>query len=145
VTQGGGWVYFIGGSEGPIKIGWTATDARRRLRSLQTGNPMRLAILGETRGSLAIEAQIHRRLSEHRLTGEWFERGPALNELAELELERRARIKRKRPAVSHKKQPELSPEEHEKLLDEVVTAYVAYEVEHGPILERHVRSGKGRV
>ena len=145
MTQNEGWVYFIGGDEGPVKIGWTATDARRRLRSLQTGNPTRLAILGEARGSLATEAQIHRRLREHRLTGEWFERGPALNELAELEVERRARIKRKRPAVSHKKQPEPSPEEHEKLLDEVVAACVAYEAAHGPILERYVRSEKGRV
>jgi len=141
VTQDGS-IYFIGGVEGPVKIGWTVRDVRKRLTALQIGNPVRLSVLGEATGPRELEGRLHLRLFEHRVGGEWFERGPALDELGRLAAEGRARINRKRfprPAP----EPEPTAEEHEELLDEVAAAFETYEAEHGPIvaaLEPHRRA-----
>ena len=76
-------VYFLTekGSQdvGPmrIKIGYSK-DVQRRLRQMQTGNPDRLALMGEirTRGEdqdRSLEASLHKRFSQQRLEhGEWF-------------------------------------------------------------------------
>lgn len=68
-----GFVYFIQeGEDGPIKIGW-AKDPRRRLASMQSGNPRRLHLLGaiKTKRRL-LERELHDRFIEDHLTGEWF-------------------------------------------------------------------------
>lgn len=76
-------VYFLAeeGSQGVgpmrIKIGYSK-DLKRRLRQMQTGNPDRLALMGEIRTQdedqdRSVEASLHRHFSQQRLEhGEWF-------------------------------------------------------------------------
>lgn len=73
------WVYFIQADEGgPIKIGFTADDPKRRLSQLQTGNASTLKLLGSIKGTAARERQFHAELSEFRLQGEWFKSDPTV-------------------------------------------------------------------
>lgn len=73
------FVYFIQADEsGPIKIGFTADDPRRRLASLQTGNPAALRLLGAIKGTFADERRFHSDLAEWRLQGEWFQSHPTV-------------------------------------------------------------------
>lgn len=64
-----------------IKIGFSK-NVRRRISQLQTGNPDRLALMGEIRTSdraadRRIEGALHARYAHRRLeTGEWFRLGP---------------------------------------------------------------------
>ena len=63
--------YFIQDAETlRIKIG-VSDDPQARLKSLQCGSSTRLRLLGSIDGDL--EAELHRRLSNSRLHGEWFE------------------------------------------------------------------------
>lgn len=72
-------VYFIQADEsGPIKIGFTADDPKRRLNQLQTGNASALKLLGFVRGTPADEKQLHVELAEWRLQGEWFQSHPSV-------------------------------------------------------------------
>lgn len=72
-------VYFIQADEnGPIKIGFTADDPKRRLSQLQTGNPSMLKLLGSVKGSSAHEKRFHATLAEWRLQGEWFQSHPTV-------------------------------------------------------------------
>jgi hypothetical protein len=77
-----GWVYFIGGESGLVKIGWSGRP-KERLASLKTASPVRLAILAQVRGPYAMETEYHRRFASHRRHGEWFERHPDI--LTEIE------------------------------------------------------------
>lgn len=73
------FVYFIQADEnGPIKIGFTADDPKRRLSQLQTGNASALKLLGAINGTSSQEKQFHADLSEWRLQGEWFEPHPTV-------------------------------------------------------------------
>jgi len=75
------YVYFIQADEnGPIKIGYTADDPKRRLSQLQTGNASALKLLGAIKGTAAHEKQFHTDLAEWRLQGEWFESHPTVLE-----------------------------------------------------------------
>lgn len=72
------FVYVVGCAGHPIKIGM-AVDPLGRLKSLQTGFPHRLRIYAQIfAGSDAarVEQECHRRLSEYRLNGEWFDYDP---------------------------------------------------------------------
>lgn len=75
--EGRCFVYFIGGDEGPIKIGSTIRP-KKRLATIQTGSfrQLRYLAIGEARPSL--ERDLHKRLAKWRLEGEWFERSPAV-------------------------------------------------------------------
>lgn len=75
-------IYFIGGDEGPIKIGY-ALRPQVRLRTLQIGSPFDLIILAEAPGGAEAERAYHVRFAQHRLRGEWFARHPDI--LAEIE------------------------------------------------------------
>ncbi len=67
-----GYVYVIGVTSGKaVKIGWT-TDLYKRIRVNQVGSYEKLSYLAVMRGSQKAEARIHRRLSRHRIRGEWF-------------------------------------------------------------------------
>lgn len=77
-----GYVYFVGGRDGPVKIGFTV-DVASRLSTLQTGSPTPLSVLAVVAGSPADERAYHRRFKGIRLHGEWFKRTTDL--LAELE------------------------------------------------------------
>lgn len=64
-------VYFIQAAGGPIKIGVT-TDINQRLRELQVANPLPLVTLGTIPGTQALERELHLKLTQHRIRGEWF-------------------------------------------------------------------------
>lgn len=69
----GGFVYFIAGEDGPVKIGYSA-HPRRRLKALQSGSPLKLRILAQIEGDQADEKEFHRRFQSIHSHGEWFER-----------------------------------------------------------------------
>ena len=64
-------VYFIGASNGPVKIG-TTVNLPARLKKLQTGSPMRLKVLACVDGGVELEARYHRLFAGLRVNGEWF-------------------------------------------------------------------------
>jgi len=67
-----GYIYAIAiGSA--VKIGWSA-DPAKRLSKLQSDNPERCELLGVMAGSQDEERQVHRLLSQWKLSGEWFRR-----------------------------------------------------------------------
>jgi hypothetical protein len=81
-----GWVYFVQGYGGAIKIGF-ATDTTARMSALQTASSVPLQYLGAVKGTMALERFYHKTFSYLRLHGEWFSDSPAL----------RAEIKRRCP------------------------------------------------
>jgi hypothetical protein len=128
-------MYFLGGEQGPIKIGWTKGDPETRLRALQTGNPTLLSILGTIECSQQVETLTHVRLNHCRLRGEWFDRQAALDEFAALKKLEQARRKRGRYRIQRppRRKPVPDPPEREKCLSEIDLAFADYEAEHGPI------------
>ena len=65
--------------KGRVKIGFTG-DLKKRLKSIQTGNPAHCRVIGVMKAkSLAharsVEALLHEKCEKSRLTGEWFTRG----------------------------------------------------------------------
>lgn len=74
-----GYVYLAGGEHGPLKIGWSK-DPAARIEAFQTGNYQHLTVIAKREGTQADERQVHDKLSDHRVKGEWFERWAALDE-----------------------------------------------------------------
>lgn len=70
-------VYFIGGDEGAIKIGYSVCP-ESRLRAIQSCSPIPLRILARCPGNEEKEGAYHFQFAEYRLHGEWFERHPDL-------------------------------------------------------------------
>lgn len=69
------WIYVIGDTASPYKIGFTK-DPDKRLKTLQTGNPKKLQIhykeqINENEVKY-IEKQIHNELKRKQVSGEWF-------------------------------------------------------------------------
>jgi hypothetical protein len=66
-------IYFIrSGKNGPIKIGLGTPS--ERLKSLQTGNPEELFLIGVIpNGGLKKELELHEMFREYNIRGEWFE------------------------------------------------------------------------
>lgn len=82
-----GWVYFIGGSQGPIKVGFTRKEpTAERLPELQTLSPYPLRVMHSFRAVNArmAEAEIHDQLARYREHGEWFDREAALSYISHL-------------------------------------------------------------
>jgi hypothetical protein len=78
-------VYFVGGDEGPVKIGWTQQPIKERLKCIQNGSPIKLNVLAIQPAKKAREKVYHRMFAKHRLRGEWFERAPEIEaEIANL-------------------------------------------------------------
>jgi hypothetical protein len=68
-----GSIYFLQvGADGPIKIGFTISDVKRRVRAHQTGSPHILRWIGVYEGSRQDELHAHRLLQNSSLRGEWF-------------------------------------------------------------------------
>lgn len=66
--------YLVGVEGSPlVKIGYS-TDPQRRLKSLQTGQPMELSLLWSRAGDY--EGALHIRFAEYRVRGEWFDLTP---------------------------------------------------------------------
>lgn len=72
----GGSVYFISDGE-YIKIG-SSERVGRRFKSLQSGNPKKLELLGAVSAKLFSEYGLHRRFADIRVHGEWFKHTPEL-------------------------------------------------------------------
>lgn len=67
------WVYFIICPEAnSVKIGFTRTDPRLRMASLQTGCPLRLDLAMAVPGTREDEEKLHRCFAPLRMRGEWF-------------------------------------------------------------------------
>lgn len=67
-------IYFIQcGKDGPVKIGLTKSDPRKRLKTLQTYHHANLHLLTTIAGGPAVEIILHKRFTMFRLRGEWFE------------------------------------------------------------------------
>lgn len=73
-------VYFLGPCKNgnPIKIG-VAKDIHRRRRTLQTGNPAPLEVMGwiTSDDDYGLEASVHKIFETRRVSGEWFDIQPA--------------------------------------------------------------------
>lgn len=71
------WVYVIGAPGSPIvKIGYSA-DLSQRLRVIQTGSHVQVAVLWQDGGGRALERALHREFRQLRQHGEWFDFGDA--------------------------------------------------------------------
>lgn len=71
-----GWVYLAGTDrpDYPVKIGFTqGKEPDSRISSLQIGCPYKLKVLDSFKGRYSDERAAHEALSDHRLSGEWFE------------------------------------------------------------------------
>ena len=75
--------YFIGGDEGPVKIGY-ATNPKNRLQELRCAHWIELRILATATGGIYRERYYHIIFENWRMRGEWFERCPEI----EAEIER---------------------------------------------------------
>lgn len=74
-------IYIITSDPRTLKVG-IAADPKRRLRGLQTGSPVKLALyatfpVADDALAFAIEAAVHRRLAAFALQGKWFAVDPA--------------------------------------------------------------------
>lgn len=69
-------VYFVGGLEGPVKIGFTQQPIKDRLVCIQNGSPVKLHVLATLPAHRQRERVYHRLFAPYRLHGEWFERHP---------------------------------------------------------------------
>ncbi len=77
-------IYFLGGTRGYVKIGFTANLAER-IRDLQVACPVQLKLLAHTPGNTTIEREYHARFAGSRTFGEWFKITPSLRaEIARL-------------------------------------------------------------
>jgi hypothetical protein len=70
-------VYFIGGEDGPVKIG-VANSPQRRLAEIQAANARPVHLLAVAPGGFRQEKEYHRMFADGRLHCEWFERSPEL-------------------------------------------------------------------
>ena len=70
-----GYVYCIGESNGHYKIGLTKSSPIKRLKELQTSNPKILGLMFSIQHESykLIEQQIHNKLKQYRVCGEWFD------------------------------------------------------------------------
>jgi len=67
-----GTIYVIEGAAGHYKIGYTRGPVGKRLRALQTGNPVKLRIEMTLTGTEREEQRLHALFSDKRVVGEWF-------------------------------------------------------------------------
>lgn len=71
------YIYFIQAKgDGPIKIGTTADNPRRRMVKIQSDCPWPVKLIGSIEGTVSQEKQIHLLLARYRTQGEWFEPQP---------------------------------------------------------------------
>jgi hypothetical protein len=78
-----GYVYFLQGPTGPIKIGWSASPYLRKV-ALERELGVRLATLSIVPGTMLDERRLHTRFAHLRLRPdrEWFDAAPELLSLA---------------------------------------------------------------
>ena len=82
------YIYFIQAQDnGPIKIGVTGDDPRKRMVKIQTDCPWPVRLLGAIEGTASQEKQIHLVLGRFKTQGEWFEPHPVVMAAVNLALE----------------------------------------------------------
>ena len=65
-------IYFIKDSSGLIKIG-SAINVKKRLKTLQIGNPNKLSIIKIINNvNKSEEIKLHKKFKKYRIKGEWF-------------------------------------------------------------------------
>jgi|ERR1051325_1987529 hypothetical protein len=66
-------VYFIGNIQKEvIKIGYTKSDVKGRLKSLQTGSHCKLYVILVIEGERDLEKYLHQQFKAYNTSGEWF-------------------------------------------------------------------------
>lgn len=86
-----GNLYFLQeGTDGPVKIGWTAGPAESRRKTGQVFNSRVLRVLAEFPNYPDTEKSWHVRFADLRIQGEWFQPAPKL--LAAIEAARSERL-----------------------------------------------------
>jgi hypothetical protein len=55
-----------------IKVGYTSHNATDRKRSMETGNPHGIVVIGIVKGTKEHERKIHQQLQDYHVQGEWF-------------------------------------------------------------------------
>lgn len=82
------YIYFIQAQDnGPIKIGFTAHNPRKRMVKIQSDCPWPVSLLGAIEGTVSQEKQIHLVLARWRTQGEWFEPSPIVVAAVNLAIE----------------------------------------------------------
>ena len=68
-------IYLARGVEDYYKIGYTTSEEtlETRMRTLQTGCPMKIKVIKSCYGTLNDEKKLHRWFQDKRKEGEWFE------------------------------------------------------------------------
>lgn len=73
------FIYLVMNGHGIIKIG-KADNVRKRIRSMQTGNPWTISVLHTIEvpdeHAFTIERLIHKRMKRYHINGEWFRAKP---------------------------------------------------------------------
>lgn len=70
-----GYVYLLRDSLlGAVKIGYAATDYKRRVKALQSGCPQEINLIAiiQDKDASRIERELHRKYKGQSLRGEWF-------------------------------------------------------------------------
>jgi len=75
------YVYAVNAGE-YVKFGMTA-DLDSRIRSMQTGCPLEIVVVGYVRGGSSLEAAVHQFFSPHRERGEWFSMHDSMRNILE--------------------------------------------------------------
>lgn len=65
-----GFIYLITNDDF-IKLGFS-TNVTKRIKSLQTSSPKRLKLIKRVKGTIEQEKQLHRKLLQYRVNGEWY-------------------------------------------------------------------------
>jgi hypothetical protein len=76
-----GWIYFIAGEGGPVKIGMSSHEpTSQRLPELRTMSPIPLKVVfkAPVDDRYKAERALHAELAPYRERGEWFDRDAAL-------------------------------------------------------------------
>lgn len=70
-TRAGVVYFFQKGRRQVIKIGYSGDHEERR-QNLQVATPDRLRLIATIPGTRAVEAALHKRFREHKITGDWY-------------------------------------------------------------------------
>lgn len=82
------FIYFVqANGHGPIKIGTTGDNPRKRMVKIQSDCPWTVTLLGAIEGTLAQEKEIQAVLSPWCIQGEWFDPHPIVLAAVEAALE----------------------------------------------------------
>ncbi|WP_256849204.1 GIY-YIG nuclease family protein, partial [Pantoea sp. Ft+CA_17] len=71
-------IYFVQFGD-RIKIGFTA-DLRQRLRVFRSTLLGDVRLIGSVPGARKLESEIHKRLKDHRVGGDWFKACPEVQQ-----------------------------------------------------------------